>query len=76
MHGSVTDYITRLQNARRNFALSLVELGGIEQSTADKLVDWYLDNKLAKLDANIGRISVRHGMYLDRDVIQRAASQV
>jgi hypothetical protein len=76
MQGSVNDYVSRLAHARADFARTLVELGGIEQSKADKLVDWYVSHRLAKVDANIGRINVKHGLYLDRDVIQRAAMQV
>ena len=76
MQGSVDDVLHRMKVARRNFAESLVELGGVSAEVADKLVDLYLKKRWAKLSIGIGRINVKHGAFLDRDVIQRAAEMV
>lgn len=67
---------TRIENARRDFAEVLMNLGGVSEEKAAALVDLYLNNKLAKLDAVVGRISVKHGYFLDRCFIQRAAQDV
>lgn len=58
--------------ARREFAETLSTFGGLDQATAVKLVEFYLKKKFAKLDSQIGRISVKHGGYLNRDAIGRA----
>jgi hypothetical protein len=76
MHKSVEDVHARIQSARRNFATSLVELGGVSQEIAERLTELYLDKRWAKLSIGIGQISVKHGALLDRDVIQRAAEMV
>lgn len=66
----------RMRRARSDFAETLMRLGAVDQATADRLTDFYLKKKLAKMDTGIGRISVKHGAYLDRDVIGRAADMM
>lgn len=67
------DIAQRIVNAENNFVQTLIEQGDISRSQAEKVMSFYLKNKLAKMDAVIGRISVKHGAYLDKDVIRRAA---
>jgi predicted phage-related endonuclease len=68
------DIAQRIVNARRSFVESLAELGAISTVDAERVADLYLKRKLAKTDAVGGRVNVRHGAYLDRDVIRRAAA--
>ncbi len=69
------DYLQRIDMAKRGFARTLVELGGVPESIAPQMTDWYLDNKLAKIDYNVGQMHVTHGAFLDRELIQRVARQ-
>lgn len=62
---------TRIRLAHRNFAEILAAETGLDIVTSERLTDFYLRKKLAKIDAGIGRISVRHGGLLNRDVILR-----
>ena len=63
----------RMANAEKDFAdiiLSRIDCGDY---VARKIVAYYLKNKLAKLDAVNGRITVNHGALLERDILIRAA---
>lgn len=63
----------RIINAENNFVSSLQAIAGINEEQAVKVMRFYLGKcKAAKLDAVIGKISVRHGAFLDREVILRA----
>lgn len=64
----------RIESARRDFAANLRQLGGIDIADAAKVRDYYLKERIAKLDAVSGRITVKHGAFLDREVIQRAVN--
>lgn len=66
------DMLHRIENGHQAFIERLQDLGQISRADAIKVKEFYLKNRLAKLDAGIGRISVKHGAYLDRDVIRRA----
>jgi hypothetical protein len=64
----------RLADAELNFIQNLKDLGEINQEEAEKVFDYYLKHKLIKRDMAIGRYIVKNGAYLDKEVIQRAAS--
>ena len=64
--------LTRIDGAHRAFIEVIEEAGSVSREDATKVKDFYLKNRLAKLDSGIGRINVTHGAYLDADVIQRA----
>ena len=66
----------RIVDAEDAFVETLTRLGGIDEQTAEKVMTFYIKNRLAKLDMPSSRISVKHGAYLDADVIQRAAKLV
>jgi len=66
----------RIIAAEDNFTETLMALGGISKPTAAKVCQFYLKNKLAKVDAVMGRINVKHGAFLDARAIQRAAELV
>ncbi len=65
----------RIENAHQAFIEVLQNAGGISRADAVKVKDFYLKHRLAKTDTGIGRISVKHGAYLDADVIRRAVDQ-
>ena len=73
MRQSFKDMATRSDTAERNFIETLRRQGGISEADARKVMTLYLKEKIAKLDWAIGRINVKHGAFLEKDVIQRAA---
>jgi len=64
----------RVVNAENDFIEVLMNLGGISHADAAKAMGTMLRLKVAKLDPGIGRINVKNGAYLDRDVIRRAVT--
>lgn len=58
--------------AARSFEEQLVEIAGITAEEAQAVRVFYLKNKLAKADPIMGRTTVKHGRFLDREVIRRA----
>ncbi len=65
---------TRIENAHEGFTETLMHWGGISKADALKVKSFYLKNKIAKLDTGIGRISVKHGVYLEKSVIKDAVT--
>ena len=45
---------------------------GFTADQADAILRLYLQEKLVRLDWGIGRFSVKHGAFLDADVLHRA----
>ncbi len=62
----------RIVRAYREFAETLQGVSGCTADEASAVTRYYLKHKLAKLDGCIGRISVKHGAYLDERTIRRA----
>lgn len=62
----------RIDRAFREFADTLCRASGCSLGEARAVTQLYLKNKLAKLDAGIGRISVKHGAFLDAQAIRNA----
>lgn len=54
------------------FADSLAGIAGISLADARKVSAFYRRHKIAKVDFGIGRVQVKHGAYLEADVIRRA----
>lgn len=73
MRQSFKDMTQRAVNAEAEFIESLQRLGGITKEEAAKVLDLYLEQKIAKIDYGIGRVMVKHGAFLDRDTIRYAA---
>ena len=79
------DMAQRLENAHAK----LVEIIKVNSSVTDFAVthkpistddattvaDYYLKHKLAKLRVNDGSVTIKHGAFLERDVIKRALEQ-
>lgn len=62
----------RIAAAYANFTETLATFGQIEEAKAAPLARWYVKKRLAKLDPVMGRITVKHGGYLDKEAIGRA----
>lgn len=64
----------RIVNAHLAFIKTIMTFGNISKADAVKVKDFYLKNKIAKLDPIIGRISVKHGAFLEAEIINRAVN--
>lgn len=62
----------RMVNAADCFVSMLIEMHGITKIEAYKVLTEYRKAKVVKLDAVGGRYNIKHGVFLDRDVIQNA----
>ena len=49
---------------------------GLDPEFTESLADYYINEKLVKLDANIGRYQLKDGRLLDAEVIQRAIDNI
>jgi hypothetical protein len=64
----------RIVNAENAFIEVLVNLGSVTKAEAVRAMHTMLKLKVAKMDAVSGEIRVKHGAYLEADVIRRAAT--
>jgi hypothetical protein len=62
----------RIVTAENNFVESLVRIAGCTEEEARKAMRTMLNLKVAKLDAVIGKINVKHGAFLEPDAIRNA----
>jgi len=72
MEHGFKDIAQRIDNAMVGFVESIERLGGLNADDAQVVANFYLKSKLAKMDAVIGRISVKHGAYLDKPILVKA----
>ena len=68
------DIARRIVNAENGFVETLMNLGNISRADAFKVLATFRKAKAVKLHVGIGRITVKHGAYLNPDVIRRAVS--
>lgn len=61
----------RIENAHEGFIETLQRCGDISRDDALKVKNNYLKHRLAKVHPGVGVIKVKHGAFLDRDVIRR-----
>lgn len=64
----------RIVAAENDFLETLQSFGDIPRSDAIKVLSVYRKLKLVKIDPVGGRLTVKHGSFLDRDVINNAIS--
>lgn len=64
----------RAVNSEQWLIETLEELGGLKRDEAVKAAKYFLKHKLVKLDPIGGRGQFKHGAFLEKDVIQRAAT--
>ena len=65
------DTFTRMENATDVF-IDLVMESGFTNAEATKIYNVYLKAKAIKLHVNIGRYTVAHGAFWNKNVMQRA----
>jgi hypothetical protein len=70
MNNEMNDTNVRIQNASDHLADLIRNAGGGEWTY--QIHDYYVNEKLVKLDMNIGRYQLTDGRLLEPDVIQRA----
>ena len=75
MDNRFKDMATRIVNAETAFVATLQEISGCTENQGRAVMAFYLKNKLAKLSAGIGAISVTHGAYLEAGVTRRAIKE-
>lgn len=62
----------RLVNAELGMLAKIEEYGQMSRNDARKVLKLYLKHKIVKLELGVGRYTVKHGAYLDRDTLRRA----
>ena len=63
----------RMHAAHDNFASLLREQApSLSKHDSERLANYYVAKRLAKLDPVMGRITVKHGAYWEPDVILKA----
>lgn len=63
---------TRMENAEQNFISNVAQAGGISSDEAAKVMAQYKKAGVLKRDAVGGTLNVKHGAFMDKDVIHRA----
>ena len=66
----MTDAMIRKENASTHF-IQILETCGLD-TDAELVADFYIDTRIAKYKAGIGRYEVGHGAVLDREYLQTA----
>jgi hypothetical protein len=74
MREGLKNMATRIVQAETNFLDTLVELGGVDRASAERALAYFRKHRLVKTDAVNGRITVKHGDFLDPEAIRRAAT--
>ncbi len=62
----------RIVNAENAFLATLMHFGDLDAVEAAAVLAVYRKARVVKLDAVGGALNVKHGAFLDRDVIRRA----
>ena len=62
----------RMVNAEEHFAGVLMELAGCSKQDAYKAMNTLRKVRAIKVDPILGRMIVKHGRYMDPEVIRRA----
>ena len=68
------DINIRIENAEADLIETLRTAGA--NNYADEVAAYYINEKIVKLDMNIGRYTFTQGAFLDADVIERAIKLV
>jgi hypothetical protein len=75
-HSEIAPIAARIESAHSSFVETLRGLSSCSEEDAVSVKNLYLKHKLAKMDPVMGRITVKHGSYLDRDVILSAIDHI
>ena len=72
MKESIEALVTRRDNAYQSLVDTLAEYGAGEH--AESVAAFYLKERIATLDPVMGQFKIKHGAYLEPDVIDRAVT--
>ena len=64
--------LKRINNAQDGFVSNLMDQFGYTQDQAEYIMNVYRREHVIKLDAAIGRYKLVHGMFWERDILDRA----
>lgn len=67
---------TRYETGLAKLVDALQRSGAPDRATAARVAAYYIKHKLAKIDVHVGQFNVKHGAFLDADVVARAVAQV
>jgi len=62
----------RYVNAEENFFNNVIAISGCSKVDAEKVLSVFIAAKVAKIDPIIGRVIVKHGAFMETQVIQNA----
>lgn len=75
MKESAKHMVSRIETAKSHFSEIVMHIAACSEGHAQMVTDYYLANKIAKLDPVNGIIRVQHGVFLEADVILDAIEQ-
>jgi hypothetical protein len=64
----------RIVDAENAFVDVLMAAGDISKADAERVFAYYRKHRISVLDAVGGRMTVKNGAFLDRDVVRKAAA--
>jgi len=64
----------RIENAQNSFIDNVMEQFGYTEEEAERILKAYQKAKAVKLNSAMGRYDLTHGIYWDREVMERALS--
>lgn len=73
MQTGLRNVATRMNQAEPNFKESIMKLGGLTKDEAEKAFQAFKAAKVLVRDNVHGTMTVKHGAFLDRAVLRRAA---
>ncbi len=65
----------RLARGEAAFEEFLREIAGVTEDEAFRMREWMTKHKIVTRSLGIGRISVKHGAHLDKDVLLRTRDE-
>lgn len=69
---AITPIVLREINARNAFYEVVMSVTGCNLVSAEKVLSVYLKLKVAKIDYGVGHVSIKHGVYYEKDVLMNA----
>lgn len=74
IRNTAEQFASREDTARASFIEFCVTVQGLTEETAKKALRYYVKTRLVKFDLVTIAFKVSHGAYLDKDVLERAAT--
>ena len=74
MHEEFRPIAIRMNNADAWLINTLMDAAKITRAAAVKAANYYIKHKIAKMDAANGKYLFKHGVFLDAEIIKKAAN--